>query len=59
MTQVEREILVRVFKDTNGNIAEAARRLQVDYKTLHGKMRRYRIAAAQFRLRKADKGDSP
>jgi DNA-binding NtrC family response regulator len=34
---------------TGGNKSEAARLLRVDYKTLHLKMKRYGIAAAQFR----------
>ena len=34
---------------TGGNKSEAARLLRVDYKTLHLKMKRYHIDAAQFR----------
>jgi two-component system nitrogen regulation response regulator GlnG len=34
---------------TGGNKSEAARLLRVDYKTLHLKMKRYGITAAQFR----------
>ena len=34
---------------TGGNKSEAARLLKVDYKTLHLKMKRYHIDAAQFR----------
>jgi two-component system nitrogen regulation response regulator GlnG len=34
---------------TSGNKSEAARLLRVDYKTLHLKMKQYRISAGQFR----------
>jgi two-component system nitrogen regulation response regulator GlnG len=34
---------------TRGNKSEAARLLQVDFKTLHLKMKQYGITAAQFR----------
>ncbi|PYP38780.1 MAG: hypothetical protein DMD46_01155 [Gemmatimonadetes bacterium] len=36
---------------TGGNKSEAARLLRTDYKTLHLKMKEYRINAAQFRER--------
>jgi two-component system nitrogen regulation response regulator GlnG len=41
--QMERDIIAEVLKQTNGNKAEAARILQVDYKTLHNKVREYGI----------------
>ena len=34
---------------TRGNKSQAARLLQVDYKTLHLKMKRYEIEAGEFR----------
>jgi len=42
--EVERSVLVHVLGKTNGNKAEAARLLQVDYKTIHTKIRQYRIS---------------
>ena len=41
--QTEREILMRVLKQTRGNKAQAARLLQVDYKTIRTKARQYGI----------------
>ncbi len=41
---VERTVLVRVLKETGGNKAKAARRLQIDYKTIHTKVKAYGIA---------------
>jgi DNA-binding NtrC family response regulator len=41
---VERTVLVRVLKETGGNKAKAARRLQIDYKTIHTKLKEYGIA---------------
>ena len=41
--QVEQEIITRVLRETHGNKAKAARILQVDYKTLHGKVKQYNI----------------
>lgn len=43
MFEVEREILTRVLKQTRGNKAQAARLLQVDYKTLRTKAKQYGI----------------
>jgi len=42
--RVEREVLVRTLQRTNGNKAEAARLLKVDYKTVHNKLRQYRLS---------------
>jgi DNA-binding NtrC family response regulator len=42
-TAVEREVLTQVLKNTGGNKARAARLLKIDYKTIHGKIRLYRI----------------
>lgn len=41
---VEREVLLHVLHKTRGNKAEAARLLQVDYKTIYSKVKEYRIA---------------
>jgi len=41
--ELERRVLARVLRKTRGNKAEAARLLQVDYKTLHSKVKQYRI----------------
>jgi DNA-binding NtrC family response regulator len=40
---VEREVLTEVLKHTGGNKAKAARLLQVDYKTIHTKLKRLGI----------------
>lgn len=42
--EVERRVLTRVLRKTRGNKAEAARLLQVDYKTIHTKIKEYAIA---------------
>ena len=44
--QVERDILNRVLKETQGNKAQAARLLRIDYKTIHKKVREYGLACA-------------
>jgi DNA-binding NtrC family response regulator len=44
---------------TGGNKSEAARLLQVDYKTLHLKMKRFGIQAAVFRERDLDHANLP
>ncbi len=41
--EVERQVLTKVLKHTGGNKARAARILQVDYKTVHTKVKRYGI----------------
>lgn len=43
VVEAEREILTRVLRQTGGNKAEAARLLQIDYKTLRTKARQYGI----------------
>lgn len=43
VVEAEREILTRVLQQTGGNKAEAARLLQIDYKTLRTKARQYGI----------------
>ena len=40
---VEREVLVKVLKHTRGNKAKAARLLQIDYKTIHTKLKQFGI----------------
>jgi DNA-binding NtrC family response regulator len=40
---IEREVITQVLKLTGGNKAKAARILQIDYKTMHTKVRDYRI----------------
>lgn len=42
--QLERDVLVQVLTETGGNKARAARMLQIDYKTIHTKIREYRIS---------------
>jgi len=44
--RVERQILVQVLMQTSGNKAEAARLLQIDYKTIHKKVRDYGLGIA-------------
>jgi len=41
--EVERRVLTSVLRKTKGNKAEAARLLQVDYKTIHSKIKEYAI----------------
>jgi two-component system nitrogen regulation response regulator GlnG len=43
VVRLEREILARALRQTGGNKAQAARLLQVDYKTIHKKTREYGI----------------
>jgi len=39
--RVEREVIEQVLRTTGGNKAKAARLLQVDYKTIHSKVKEY------------------
>ena len=41
---VEREVLIQVLKYTRGNKAKAARLLQVDYKTVHTKLKQFGLS---------------
>ncbi len=41
--EVERRVLTRVLRKTRGNKAEAARLLQIDYKTIQSKVKQYGI----------------
>jgi DNA-binding NtrC family response regulator len=49
MAEAERQAIRLALQATSGNKSEAARLLRVDYKTLHLKMKRYRIEAREFR----------
>jgi two-component system nitrogen regulation response regulator GlnG len=40
---IEREVIAQVLKHTGGNKAKAARILQIDYKTIHNKVKEYGI----------------
>jgi len=51
ITAVEREVFTQVLKQTGGNKAKAARLLQVDYKTIHEKVKKLGIWI--------DKGNGP
>jgi two-component system nitrogen regulation response regulator GlnG len=43
VSQLERDVLIQVLRETGGNKAWAARMLQIDYKTMHTKIREYGI----------------
>jgi len=43
ITAVEREVFTQVLKQTGGNKAKAARLLQIDYKTIHEKVKKLGI----------------
>jgi two-component system response regulator HydG len=47
--EAEVQAIRLALKATRGNKSEAARLLRVDYKTLHLKVKQYRINAAEFR----------
>jgi DNA-binding NtrC family response regulator len=44
---LERRVIGRTLRKTGGNKAEAARLLQVDYKTIHSKIKQYGISIFQ------------
>ena len=44
VTEVERKVLVQTLSRTGGNKAKAARLLQIDYKTIHTKVKGYGIS---------------
>jgi DNA-binding NtrC family response regulator len=48
VSQAERQAIREALRSTQGNKSEAARRLGIDYKTLHLKMKRYGIDAREF-----------
>ena len=41
--EVEKQVLIRALRKTGGNKAKAARLLQIDYKTIHTKVKQYGI----------------
>ncbi|AOJ05079.1 Fis family transcriptional regulator [Burkholderia mayonis] len=43
IADIERRVIEQVLQATHGNKAQAARVLQVDYKTIHSKVKEYRI----------------
>jgi two-component system nitrogen regulation response regulator GlnG len=43
VVSVEREVLIQALKYTRGNKAKAARLLQIDYKTIHSKVKQFGI----------------
>jgi two-component system nitrogen regulation response regulator GlnG len=43
MKQLERDVLIQVLRETGGNKARAARMLEIDYKTMHTKIKEYGI----------------
>lgn len=43
VSEVEKNILLQALKKTGGNKAKAARLLQIDYKTMHSKIKQYNI----------------
>ena len=49
-TAVEREVLLQTLRQTGGNKAKAARLLQIDYKTIHSKIKQYGITPNQGTL---------
>jgi len=49
VAEAERQAICLALQATRRNKSEAARLLQVDYKTLHLKMKRYAIDAGDFR----------
>ena len=55
---VEREIFTQVLKQTGGNKAKAARLLQVDYSTIHGKVKRLGIHIINEREPETTKSDA-
>ena len=46
---LEREILLRVLRETGGNKAKASRLLHIDYKTIHLKLKEYGILSERSR----------
>ncbi len=47
--QVERAILLRALEVTEGNKAQSARLLHIDYKTIHSKLKAHEIFSTRFR----------
>ncbi len=46
--KVEVAILIKVMRESGGNKALAARTLHIDYKTIHTKLKLYKISATQY-----------
>ncbi|MFQ5803063.1 MAG: sigma-54-dependent transcriptional regulator [Candidatus Methylomirabilales bacterium] len=46
--EVEREAICATLRQTRGNKSQAAKRLQIDYKTLYSKIKQYGIRAREF-----------
>jgi two-component system nitrogen regulation response regulator GlnG len=46
--EAERRAICQALQAAKGNKSAVARRLQIDYKTLHLKMKRYGICAREF-----------
>lgn len=46
--QVERALLLQALELTEGNKAHAARLLQIDYKTIHSKLKAHQISSTSF-----------
>ena len=59
MSEIERGILIQVLKITEGNKAHAARLLHIDYKTMHGKLKKYQIDSASLFLDSLNRLDEP
>ena len=49
VVSVEREVLSQALKYTQGNKAQAARLLQIDYKTMHTKLKQFGCDSAKWR----------
>lgn len=56
---VEREVLTQILKETGGNKAKAARLLQIDYKTMHTKLKTLGIQIKDEFAAPTDNRDSP
>jgi DNA-binding NtrC family response regulator len=48
IAQLERTILLQALTLADGNKAQAARLLHMDYKTIHNKLKTYQISSSQF-----------
>ena len=59
MSEIERGILIQVLKVAEGNKALAARLLHIDYKTMHGKLKKYQIDSASLFLDSLKSLDEP
>lgn len=48
VAQVEKQAILHALRETRGNKAQAAKLLQIDYKTLYNKLKQYGIPAREF-----------